>query len=235
MKFKTKLIEGRFLKRYKRFFADIEITHFDGKKEIVVSHTANTGSMKTCIGENWRAMLSYHDDPKRKLKYSLEMTSNEKTWIGINTSLTNHLAIEAINSGLIPELKGYQNLKPEVKIGDSRIDILLSNSSDDQCFVEVKNVTLVENGNALFPDAVTERGQKHLNELMTLKEKGIRAVMLFIIQREDCSSFSLTNPIDPEYSKLLKKAIYEGVEVLIYQCKVGPLEIIVNKRLDILD
>ncbi len=230
MKFQNKLIPGKFIKRYKRFFADVTL---DETNEIIVAHTANTGTMKTCMGENWPVLVSFHDSPTRKLKYSWEMIHNNKTWIGINTSLTNSLAIEAIKSGRIPELSGYKDLKPEAKIGQSRIDILLSNSPDEQCYVEVKNVTLVENDSALFPDAVTERGQKHLLELMELKSQGIRAVLLFIVQREDCNHFSMNNPIDPVYIKLLKEAMSKGVEVLIYQCQLSPTEIVVNKKLEI--
>ncbi|MBC7428779.1 MAG: DNA/RNA nuclease SfsA [Bacteriovorax sp.] len=229
MKFKNSLHAGTFLKRYKRFFADIKMGD-----NIVVAHTANTGTMKTCLGEGWNALMSFHDSPKRKLKYSFEMIHNGKTWIGINTSLTNHLAIEAIKNGVITELQGYADLKPEAKIGQSRIDILLSNTESDQCYVEVKNVTLIDDENyALFPDSVTERGQKHLNELLELKRKGIRTVMLFIVQREDCHSFKVEQNIDPAYCRLLKEVMKEGVEVLVYQCKLNPSEIIVHKKLAI--
>lgn len=229
MKFKTPLIKGQFKKRYKRFFADVEI---DG--EIVVAHTANTGSMKTCLGDDWPAMLSFHDSPTRKLKYSFEMISNGKTWIGINTSITNSLAIEAIKEGAIPELLGYRDLQPEAKIGQSRIDILLSNGEAEQCYVEVKNVTLADDqGHCLFPDAVTERGQKHLRELMDLKQKGIRTVMLFVVQREDVHSFKVDQTIDPEYARLLKEVMKNGVEVLVYQCRLSPEEIAIHKKLKI--
>jgi sugar fermentation stimulation protein A len=230
MKFKTPLILGHFQKRYKRFFADIKIGD-----EIVVAHTANTGTMKTCLGENWPVALSFHDSPTRKLKYSFEMINNGKSWIGINTSVTNALAIEAIQNGVIKELQGYSDIKPEAKVGQSRIDILLSNSETDLCYVEVKNVTLVDdNSFCLFPDSVTERGQKHLNELAELKRQGIRTVMLFIVQREDCHSFKIDQDIDPAYCNLLKKVIKEGVEVLVYQCSISPEEIIVHKKLEII-
>ncbi len=231
MKFKNPLIQGSFIKRYKRFFADIVVND-----EVVVAHTANTGSMRTCLGENWPALLSFHDSPTRKLKYSFEMVSNGKTWIGINTGLTNSLAIEAIQTSKILELQGYRELKPEAKIGQSRIDILLSNGEEDLCYVEVKNVTLVDGeGHCLFPDAVTERGQKHLRELRDLKEKGIRTVMLFIVQREDCHSFKIENDIDPDYCTLLKEVMNAGVEVLVYQCKLTPEEIFVHKKLEIIN
>lgn len=229
MKFKTPLHSGIFQKRYKRFFADILVD-----QEIVVAHTANTGTMKTCLGEGWPAMMSFHDSPTRKLKYSFEMINNGKTWIGINTSLTNGLAIEAIQNGIIKELQGYKDLKPEAKIGLSRIDILLSNGLQEQCYVEVKNVTLVDDdGHCLFPDAVTERGLKHLGELLELKRQGIRTVMLYVVQREDCHSFKLEQTIDPAYCKKLKEVISEGVEVLVYQCKMSPEEIVIQKKLPI--
>lgn len=230
MKFKNPLVPGLFIKRYKRFFADIKV-----EDRIVVAHTANTGSMQTCLGENWPACLSFHDSPTRKLAYGLEMIYNGKSWIGINTGLTNKLAIEAILNGTIPELSGYSALKPEVKVGESRIDILLSSEVAGQCFVEVKNVTLVNDfDECLFPDSVTERGQRHLRELLALKEKGIRTVMLFIVQREDCSRFRIENSIDPEYSRLLKEVMMKGVEVLVYQCKLSPEEIVVHKKLEII-
>ena len=229
MKFETPLHRGTFLKRYKRFFADIQVGD-----EVVVAHTANTGSMKTCLGDNWPVLMSFHDSPTRKLKYSFEMIHNGKTWIGINTSMTNRLAIEGIQNGTIKELQGYQTIKPEAKIGQSRIDILLSNGEAEQCYVEVKNVTLIDDkGHCIFPDAVTERGQKHLNELLELKKKGIRTVMLFIVQREDCSKFKMGQTIDPEYARLLKEVSDFGVEVLVYQCALSPEEIRVHKKLGI--
>ena len=229
MKFKQPLHHGIFQKRYKRFLADILIGD-----EVVIAHTANTGAMKTCLGEGWPSLLSYHDSPKRKLKYSFEMTHNGKSWIGVNTSLTNSLAIEAIKNGVITELQGYKDLKPEAKIGQSRIDILLSNNDKDKCYVEVKNVTMIDDeGHCLFPDAVTERGLKHLNELLELKRQGIRTVMLFVVQREDCHSFKIEQSIDKAYCKKLKEVILEGVEVLVYQCKMSPEEIVIQKKIHI--
>jgi sugar fermentation stimulation protein A len=230
MKFKNTLHSGTFQKRYKRFFADIKIG-----EEIVVAHCANTGTMKTCLGEGWQALMSFHDSPSRKLKYSFEMINNGKSWIGINTSMTNHLAIEAIRNGVIKELQGYRDLRPEAKIGQSRIDILLSNGEAEQCYVEVKNVTLIDEfNNCLFPDSVTERGLKHLGELLELKRQGIRTVMLYVVQREDCHSFKLEQTIDVLYCQKLKEVMLEGVEVLVYQCKLSPEEIIIHKKLEII-
>jgi len=229
MKFANSLHSGTFIKRYKRFFADIKLG-----EETVVAHTANTGTMKTCLGENWPVLMSFHDSPSRKLKYTFEMIHNGKSWIGINTSLTNRLAIEGIENGTIKELQGYNKIRPEAKIGQSRLDILLSNSETDLCYVEVKNVTLIdEEGHCIFPDAVTERGKKHLNELRELRQKGFRTVMLFIVQREDCSHFKIDQQIDRVYCELLKEVRQAGVEVLAYQCTLSPEEIKVSRPLEI--
>jgi sugar fermentation stimulation protein A len=231
LKFESPLIEGTIHKRYKRFLADVELS----SGEIIVAHTANTGSMKTCWEPGWKVLLSYHDNPKRKLKYSLEMTNNTKTWIGINTSLPNKLGAEAILDGTVKELQGYSKIKPEVKIGKSRIDLLLSGSDDlHDCYVEIKNVTLKGDGTkVLFPDAVTERGQKHLNELMDIIDSGKKAAMLYIVQREDVDSFSPADEIDPKYGELLREAFKKGVLILCYQCKVTPEEIKIIKPLPV--
>lgn len=230
MDFETTLIPGKILKRYKRFLADIELEN----GEVIVAHTANTGSMKTCWEPGWPVLLSHHDNPKRKLKYSLELTHNGDTWIGINTSLPNKVAAEGIQSGVVKELQGYENLKPEAKVGKSRIDILLSNDKDDLCYVEVKNVTLLgENRAAIFPDAVSTRGQKHLEELTSLVKEGIRSAMLFVVNREDVDTFSPADHIDPDYGRLLREAHDAGVEILAYQCHVGPKGIALKKKLPV--
>ncbi len=228
MKFENNLIEGIILKRYKRFLADIEI---EGK--VITAHTANTGSMKTCWEPGWKVAVSFHDNPKRKLKYSLEMTHNGQSWIGVNTSLPNYLSEEAIKDGTILELQGYGEIKREKTIGKSRIDLFLSkHTSLPDCYVEVKNVTMLEpNGMIVFPDGVTERGQKHLIELMQIKKSGLRAAMIFIIQREDAHTFAPAIEIDPTYAKLLKEAQAQGVEILPYQCKINKKEIKVLRKL----
>ena len=231
MKFDTPLIPGKILKRYKRFLADIELEN----GEVITAHTANTGSMKTCWEPGWNVLLSFHDNPKRKLKYSLELTNNGNTWICVNTSLPNKMAAEAIQNETVKELIGYKTLKPEAKIGKSRIDILLSNEGEDPCYVEVKNVTLLgENKRAIFPDSVSTRGQKHLEELISLKEQGIRAAMLYVVNREDVDSFSPADDIDPTYGELMRKAEKAGVEILAYQCHVGPDEVKLEKSLPVI-
>lgn len=232
MKFETDLIEGKILKRYKRFLADVELL----SGEIITAHTANTGSMKTCWEPGWNVALSFHDNPKRKLKYSLEMTHNGKTWIGINTSLPNKMAKTSIENHEVSELDGYSEVKAEVKRGKSRIDLkLIGHESKPDCFVEIKNVTLLgEDRTALFPDAVSERGQKHLRELMEIKAEGLRAAMLYIVQREDVDTFSPAQEIDPEYAKLLRKAHEQGVEVYCYQYSVNPKEIKLKRKLEVI-
>ncbi len=230
MKFENKLIKGKILKRYKRFLSDIELE--DGS--VVVAHTANTGSMKTCWEPGWNVLLSHHDNPKRKLKYSLELTHNGETWIGVNTSLPNKIAIEGIQNGVVKELQGYKTIKPEATVGKSRIDILLSNEGEDPCYVEVKNVTLKgEENEVLFPDGVSTRGQKHLEELMSLKKQGIRACMLFVVNREDAESFSTADHIDPVYGELLRKANDVGVEILVYRCALSPKGIALEQAINL--
>lgn len=222
MKFKESLIEGILLKRYKRFLADVKLV--DG--QFVTAHCPNSGSMKTCKEPGWKVLLSKSDNPARKLKYTWEMVHNGKCWIGINTQLPNKIAIEAIENQKIPELNGYNEIQSEKKYGkNSRIDILLKGKSG-MCYVEVKNVTLVEaDGFYKFPDAVTERGKKHLNELLEMVKTGHRAVMLFVIQRSDGTTFKPADRIDPEYARVLKDVYHQGVEILAYQADVSPTEI----------
>lgn len=228
MKFPTKLVRGKIIKRYKRFLADIQLEN----GEFVTAHVANTGSMKTCWEPNWKVLCSFHDNPKRKLKYSLELIHNKKTWILVNTSIPNKLALEAVEKNLIKELTGHVHIRPEIKIGNSRIDLLLTKESGEKCYVEVKNVTLKGTGTlALFPDGVTERGQKHLKELMQIKKAGDRACMLYIVNRSDVDSFSPAEKIDPTYAKLLKDAEEAGVEILVYQTKITPTSVIINNSL----
>lgn len=220
--------QGIIHKRYKRFLSDIEL---DDKKQ-VIAHVANPGSMKTCWESGWPVCVTKTDNEKRKLKYSLEMVHNGDTWIGVNTSRTNKLAIEAIENGTIKELQNYDSLRPEVKIGESRIDILLHNQEKEKCYVEVKNVSMLAKNNlAVFPDAVTTRGTKHLKELMKIRKKH-RAVMLFIVQREDVKKFSPAWDIDPVYAQNLKEAHQKGVEILVYQCKLTPQKIEVDKKMN---
>lgn len=217
MKWDTPLKTAILLKRYKRFLADVDLeSHF------ITAHVPNTGSMTSCWEPNWKCALSYSSNPTRKMPYTLELTWNGETWIGVNTGNANKLAKLWLSQNLIPKLAGYQTIIPEKKVGESRVDFYLENHpSEVPCYVEVKNVTLKKDGIAQFPDSVSERGQKHLRELMRLKSQGFRAAMLFVVQREDVSFFKPATSIDPEYSRLLSEACATGVEIYVYQCKMS--------------
>ena len=217
MIFSEKLVSGKLIKRYKRFLADVELD--DGS--VVVSHCTNSGSMKTCLEEGAPVYLSPANDPKRKTKFTWEMIFMNGAWIGINTMIPNKIAFDAIRNGEIEKLKGYTSVRREVKFGDSRFDIYAENEFE-KCFVEVKNVTMKVGTYALFPDAVTTRGRKHLETLIEVKKSGIRAVMLYVIQRMDVEVFGPAEDIDPEYAKSLRKAIRHGVEIIAVQAKVSP-------------
>jgi sugar fermentation stimulation protein A len=226
MKFPNKLVHGKFIRRYKRFLTDVQLD--DGTE--VVAHCTNTGSMKSCLENGAEVYLTPVDDPKRKTKFTWEMIKINGDWVGINTGNPNKLAFEAVSAGEIPELAGYTNVKREVKFGDSRFDIFAKNSKE-QCFIEVKNVSLKEGKYALFPDSATIRGQKHLKTLIEVKSKGMRAVMLYIIQRSDVEIFASASKIDPDYAYLLKTAVKAGVEVIPMQVKVTPEDIEFIKKL----
>ncbi|TKG91975.1 DNA/RNA nuclease SfsA [Puteibacter caeruleilacunae] len=226
MNFETALIPGRLIKRYKRFLADVELA--DGT--VVTAHCTNSGSMKSCLEDNARVYLSPVNDPKRKTKFTWEMIEINNSWVGINTSNPNKLAHEWISTNQIKGLEGYTHVKREVKFGDSRFDIYAENDSE-KCFVEVKNVSMKENNYALFPDAVTTRGKKHLETLIQVKEQGIRAVMLYMIQRVDVDIFAAAKEIDPNYAETLKKAYDQGVEIIPLQVNVQPTSITIAKIL----
>lgn len=228
MNFKQKLIHGTLVKRYKRFLADVKTD--DGEE--VTAHCTNSGSMKSCLENGAEVYLSPVDDPKRKTRFTWEMIKINGDWVGINTGNPNKLAFEAIVNGQIPELNNYSTIKREVKFGDSRFDVFAENINE-KCFVEVKNVTLKEGKYALFPDAVTTRGQKHLKALMEVKKQGMRAVMLYIVQRSDVEIFSPAAHIDPNYASFLKEAVSAGVEVIVIQAKVTPEKIELVKKLPV--
>ncbi len=221
MKFEKKLVRGKLIKRYKRFLADVELEN----GEVVTAHCTNSGSMKSCIEEGAPVYLSPVDDPKRKTKFTWEMIYINGGWIGINTSVPNKIVYEWMKNGTLEDLKGYDIVRREVKFFDSRFDIYAENSSGEKCFVEVKNVTLKCGRFARFPDAVTKRGKKHLETLIKVKEAGMRAVMVYVIQRTDVDIFGPAWNIDPEYSETMLKAIEKGVEVIPVQVKVTPQSI----------
>lgn len=226
----SELLPGRLLRRYKRFLADIELA--DG--QIITVHCPNSGSMKGCALPGSPVLLSASTNPSRKYPYTWELVQADGVWVGINTSLTNRLAREGIENGTVVELAGYACLRGEVPYGEhSRLDFMLSGDRGD-CFVEVKNVTLVDGRRALFPDAVTTRGQKHLRDLMEIVAAGKRGVIFFVVQRGDAQLVSPEERIDPEYGRLLRLAAASGVEAIAYQAVVTPAEIRLSHRLPVI-
>jgi sugar fermentation stimulation protein A len=228
MIFQRALIHGHLVKRYKRFLADVVLENGD----IVTAHCTNSGSMKSCLEEGAEVRLSPVNDPKRKTRFTWEMIRIEGDWVGINTSHPNTLAFEWIKEGLIPGLEGMNGLRREVKWEDSRFD-LYGEGPSGPCFIEVKNVTLKEGEWALFPDAVTERGRKHLKTLIRVKRSGIRAVMLYVVQRMDVKVFSPAREIDHTYAQTLDDAFHQGVEVIAVQAKVSPEGIEFHRKLPV--
>ena len=228
MVFTSRLIRGTLVQRYKRFLADVRLP--DGR--IVTAHCTNTGSMLGCKEPGSTVYLSLSSNKGRKLAYTWEMIQVKRTWIGINTLHPNRLVAEAIQAGAIPELAGYEVVRREVKVSSrSRLDLCLEGSSGC-CYVEVKNVTVCLEGGAAFPDAVSERATKHLQELIRLKRKGHRAAIVFVIQRGDCHYFRPADEIDPVYGRWLRRAVKAGVEALPYVADVTPKKILVRERIE---
>jgi len=215
MKF-NHLIKGKLIKRYKRFLADVELEN--GEK--VTAHCTNTGSMKSVNFPGADVLLSPVNDPKRKTKYTWEMIKINDQWAGVNTSNANTLAFEWVSNNKIPALKNLKELRREKKFGDSRFDIY-GFDGEKEVWMEVKNVSLKEGEFALFPDAVTTRGQKHLKTLMQVIEEGHRAAMIYVIQRSDVHQFAAAKDIDPDYAQLLEDAKQKGVEVYACQAKLS--------------
>tara|TARA_Y100000590_G_scaffold447974_1_gene583977 strand:+ start:391 stop:1083 length:693 start_codon:yes stop_codon:yes gene_type:complete len=227
MKFKERLLQGKLIKRYKRFFVDIKY-----ENKTITAHCPNSGSMMGLLKPENTVWFTKVDDPKRKLKYTLQMLEVNKKKIGVNTHLTNKIVLEALKEKKIKSLSSYNDIKNEVKFSDkTRFDFLLSKNKK-KCFLEVKNVTLFRDNNiAEFPDAITSRGTKHLNELITAKKKGYESYILYVIQREDCDSFKIADDIDKEYKISFYKALKNGVKVLCYDCKMSNEEIKINKQI----
>jgi len=231
MKFPNPLIPGKLIKRYKRFLADVELEN----GEVVTAHCANSGSMLECKEPGSEVWLSPATNPNRKLKFTWELIKVGNGLVGINTSHPNGLVEQAVKDGTIKELSGYASVRREVKYGkNSRIDLLLEDEGRPKCYVEVKNVTLKRgNSPAEFPDAVTSRGAKHLAELSDMVAEGHRAVMVYLVQREDCDSFTVAEDIDPAYGAALRDALKKGVETLCYTCKLTPEAITVSAPINI--
>jgi sugar fermentation stimulation protein A len=217
MKFASSLVRGRLIKRYKRFLSDIELD--DG--DLITAHVANPGAMTGLAEPGMEVWVSRSDNPKRKLAYSWELVRVGRHLVGVNTSLTNRIAEEAIAAGNISELAGYSSHRREVAYGKkSRIDFLLESEGRPECWVEIKNVNLKRTTLAEFPDAVTARGTKHLHELTDAVTQGARAVMLYVVQRRDCKAFAIAADIDPAYAAALSEARSKGVETLCYVCTI---------------
>jgi len=230
MRFSTRLIRGTLVQRYKRFLADVRLA--DG--QIVTAHCTNTGSMMGCKQPGSTVYISRSDKQSRKLAYTWEMLQINRAWVGINTLHPNRLVAEAVEAGIILELIGYNTIRREVVTRPgTRLDLCLE-GRNGLCFVEVKNVTLAADGVAAFPDAISERGTKHLKELMRLRRKGHRAAVVFVIQRQDCHSFRPADEIDIEYGRWLRRAIKVGVEILPYRARVTWKEIILTDRLPLI-
>ena len=228
MKFKERLLQGTLIKRYKRFFADIKY-----QNNTITAHCPNSGSMMGLLKAGNKVWFSQNNNPKRKLKYTLQIIEVNKKMVGINTHLTNKIILESLKEKKIKSLINFTSIKSEVKFSDNaRFDFLIYNDKD-KCFLEVKNVTLVrKNSIAEFPDAITSRGTKHLNELINAKKKGYKSYILYLIQRDDCKSFKIAKDIDEEYKITYEKALNNGVKMLCYDCKLSNEEIKINNQID---
>ncbi|EGA72047.1 putative DNA-binding transcriptional regulator [Vibrio sinaloensis DSM 21326] len=237
MKFEPILEPAILIKRYKRFLADITLP--DGSERTI--HCANTGAMTGCAQPGNKVWYSTSDNPKRKYPNSWELSETTAGHrICINTARANQLAVEAIESGVIEELQGYEQLQTEVKYGNenSRIDVLLNSESKPKCYIEVKSVTLLDEkveGQGYFPDAVTTRGQKHLRELSEMAQCGYRAVLLFTVLHSGIEKVSAAHHIDAKYSQLLKTAQEQGVEVMCYKAELNHSEIKLVKAIDFIN
>ena len=230
MIFENELIAGVLIKRYKRFFVDIKV-----KNKVITAHCPNTGSMMGLLKEGNKVWLTKSSNEKRKLKYTLQIIEVNKQKVGINTHLTNKIFYEALLNGKIINLKKSDILFKEKKFNlKTRFDFFIKNKNKG-CFIEVKNVTLSRTKSlAEFPDAVTERGLKHIKELIIARKKGFDVYLAFVIQREDCKRFKIADDIDPEYKKLLTIALKNKLKVICYDCKFLSKGIKINNRINII-
>ena len=230
MKFEDTLIKGKLIKRYKRFFVDVKVNN-----EILTSHCPNTGSMLGLLEKNNEAWIAKNDNPKRKLKYTLELIKVKNSFVGVNTHRANKIVLEALKMNYIKELDNCSEINPEAIFEkDTRFDFLLKRKNK-KIFLEVKNVTLSINKNiAEFPDAITERGNKHLLKLLKANKKGFETYILYLIQRENINQFKIADHIDNEYYSSFLKVRRKGVKVIAYDCSLNPKEVKVNKPIKIL-
>ena len=231
MEFTKSLIKGKLIKRYKRFFTDVKLD-----KEIVTAHCPNTGSMKGLLDEGNDVYVLPNNDPKRKLKYGLEIIKTRKNLVGVNTHMANRIAQHALENNLIKELKNCDLIKPEVFFNkETRFDFLIEKNKQ-MSFVEVKNVTLFRNKDtAEFPDAVTARGTKHLLTLIDAIKKGYKSYLLFLVQIQNMEKFKIAKDVDAEYYKNYLIAKKAGVNFLAYRCDISSKKIFIDKKLKIID
>ena len=231
MEFTKSLIKGKLIKRYKRFFVDVKLN-----KEIVTAHCPNTGSMKGLLEKGNEVYLLKHNDPKRKLKYGLEIIKAKKNLVGVNTHMANKIVKHGLMNSLIKELNNCNSIKPEVFFNkETRFDFLIEKNKQ-KIFVEVKNVTLFrDKKTAEFPDAVTTRGSKHLLTLIDAIKKGYKSYLIFLVQVQNMENFKIAKDIDIEYYKNYLTAKKAGVNFLAYRCKISPKEIFIEKKLKIIN
>ena len=231
MEFTKALIKGKLIKRYKRFFADIKLD-----KEIVTAHCPNTGSMKGLLDEGNVVFISKNDDPKRKLKYTLEIIKVKKNLVGVNTHFANKIVFHGLSNNLVKEIVNNDSIKPEVFFNkETRFDFLVENNKQ-KIFIEVKNVTLFrEIKTAEFPDAVTTRGSKHLKTLIEAVKKGFKSYLLFLVQIQGVNNFKIAKDIDKEYYENYLLAKKAGVIFLAYRCKINLKEITIEKKIKIIN
>jgi len=227
MNFENRLIPGLFIKRYKRFFADIKINN-----KIITAHCPNTGSMYGLLKKGNNVWISKSNNPNRKLKYTLEIIEDNYSKVGVNTHSTNKIVHHALQNNLIKEFDNILEIKPETKFGlNTRFDFLVTDKKR-KTFIEVKNVTLSRKKSlAEFPDAITTRGLKHISELLKASKKGYKIFILYLIQRDDCKSFKIAEDIDPNYAIALSKAVKKKLKILCYDCKFSSKGIKLNNKI----
>ena len=231
MEFTKSLIKGKLIKRYKRFFVDVKIN-----KEIVTAHCPNTGSMKGLLDEGNDVYVLKNDDPKRKLKYGLEIIKAQKNLVGVNTHMANKIVNHGLENNLIKELKNNNQIKAEVFFNkETRFDFLVE-KKNQKSFIEVKNVTLFrDEKTAEFPDAITSRGSKHLLTLIDAIKKGYKSYLIFLVQIQNVEYFKIAKDIDNEYYENYLRAKKAGVNFLAYRCKISSKEILIEKKIKIIN
>ena len=230
MNFENKLIPGVFLKRYKRFFVDIKV-----ENKVITAHCPNSGSMMGLLKLGNKVWITKSDNPNRKLKYTLQIIEVQNSKVGVNTHFTNKIVDDALKNNILKHFSNKVKIQREKVFNkNTRFDFFLQEKKE-KIFLEVKNVTLKRKDDlAEFPDSVTLRGTKHIKELINAKKRGFKAVLMFVIQRDDCNKFKVAEDIDPEYSKILKIAIKQKVKIVCYDCKFSSKGIKLNKEIKIL-